>query len=475
MKKLSKFLAIIALVSIIGTAEAQNVSPVDFMRYNPYQMNTNPAADLPYESVMSLVIGNIGVNLQNTTLRYDNLFEFDEQGRPALINLRQLANSVKKNNFLGVDAQVDFFTLFRRTNYGIITFNYGVKAHADARANDGLFKLFGYGNGAFVGEDNPAVIDMSLNAIGYQELAVGYQINITDKLSLGWKGKLLLGVANVKTDACHVKLVTDADSYALRMQEHIALRSSFPGVFYVNDEGNLSTRGKFNITDLFQNPGFGIDFAAEYRFDEKWSAVAAIHDLGFIHWRLNNFSMKGDINDMGQFYDNGDFLYNGVDVDQMQLIVSDKDYREEFMDTLNQYFQTQWDSMGSYTAMLSPNLMFRANYDLNPCHRFSAQLQGRFMGSGFRPALTLAYCGSFWNNVNVCVTYTMMPHSYDNIGLGFSWMIETCNVYLTTNNLIGCFKPLNASGFNAQVGIVFNLWLPERRYVKPAKQTAYME
>ena len=128
MKKLSKFLAIIALVSIIGTAEAQNVSPVDFMRYNPYQMNTNPAADLPYESVMSLVIGNIGVNLQNTTLRYDNLFEFDEQGRPALINLRQLANSVKKNNFLGVDAQVDFFTLFRRTNYGIITFNYGVKA-----------------------------------------------------------------------------------------------------------------------------------------------------------------------------------------------------------------------------------------------------------------------------------------------------------------------------------------------------------
>jgi hypothetical protein len=54
-------------------------------------------------------------------------------------------------------------------------------------------------------------------------------------------------------------------------------------------------------------------------------------------------------------------------------------------------------------------------------------------------------------------------------------MIETCNIYLTTNNLIGCFKPLNASGFNAQVGIVFNLWLPERRYVKPAKQTAYME
>ena len=56
-----------------------------------------------------------------------------------------------------------------------------------------------------------------------------------------------------------------------------------------------------------------------------------------------------------------------------------------------------------------------------------------------------------------------MPHSYDNIGLGVSAMIETCNIYLTTNNLIGLFKPLNASGFNARVGIVFNLF-PERRY-----------
>jgi len=469
MNKLSRILAVIALASVIGTTDAQNVSPVDFMRYNPYQMNTNPATDLPYESVMSLLIGNIGLDVQNTTLRYDNLFEFDEQGRPSLINLRQFADSMKKNNYLSADTQVDFFTLFRRTRHGRITINWGVKAQTDVRCNDGLFKLLGYGNGAFVGEGNPAMVDVSFNMTGYQELAVGYQINVTDKLSLGGKAKLLFGVANVKTKAGDIQLITDADSYALRLKEHIALRSSFPSVFYINDAGNLATRGKFNIGDLFQNPGFGIDFAAEYRFNEQWSAVAAVRDLGFIHWRLNNFSMTGDINDAGQFYDNGDFLYDGVDVDQMQLILSDKDYREQFMDTLKQYFQVEFDQMGKYNTMLNTNLMFRTNYDLNPCNRFSAQVQGRFLGSGFRPALTLAYCGSFWNNLNVCATYTIMPHSYDNIGLGLSWMIATCNIYLTTNNLLGCFKPLNASSFNAQVGIVFNLWMPERRYVKPAK------
>ena len=160
-------------------AGAQTVSPVDFMRYNPYQINANLATDLPYESVMSMIVGNIGVGVQNTTLRYDKLFEFDAQGRPALVNLRQFANSVKPDNFMGVNANVDLFTLYRRTRHGLLTVNWGVKAQADARCNDGLFKLLGYGNGAFVGEDNPATLHMSLDAKVYQEWAVGYQINIS--------------------------------------------------------------------------------------------------------------------------------------------------------------------------------------------------------------------------------------------------------------------------------------------------------
>ena len=58
MKKLHKVLLAIALAWVVGVAEAQNVSPVDFMRFNPYQINANPATDLPYESVMTILIGN---------------------------------------------------------------------------------------------------------------------------------------------------------------------------------------------------------------------------------------------------------------------------------------------------------------------------------------------------------------------------------------------------------------------------------
>jgi hypothetical protein len=51
-----------------------------------------------------------------------------------------------------------------------------------------------------------------------------------------------------------------------------------------------------------------------------------------------------------------------------------------------------------------------------------------------------------------------MPNSYDNIGLGISGrLFKTCNIYLTTNNVIGLFAPMNASGMNVQAGIVFVL------------------
>ena len=254
MNKAYRFVAVLAMMLAVVSVQAQEVSPVDFMRFNPYQMNANPATDLPYESVMSLVIGNIGLNVNNTGLCYDNCFDFDGQGRPETLNLRKLANSMKEKNFLGLNVHVDLFTLYRRLNKGLLTINYGVKAQTDAKYNDGLFKLVGYGNGSFVGENNPVKVNMDVNAVGYQEFAVGYQRNITDQLSVGGKAKVLFGIANVATDVIDAKLFTDADSYALCLQENVGVHAALPNVFYIKD-GKLMKDGPFSVGELFRNPG----------------------------------------------------------------------------------------------------------------------------------------------------------------------------------------------------------------------------
>ena len=121
-------------------------------------------------------------------------------------------------------------------------------------------------------------------------------------------------------------------------------------------------------------------------------------------------------------------------------------------------FKLEFAPLEKYNTMLNTNVLLRGNYDLDAHNRFSLQAQGRFLGSGFRPAMTLAYNGYFYDKLDVCVTYTMMPHSYDNIGLGIAGRLwKTCQIYLTTNNVLSFFKPLNTSGLNARVGVVFVL------------------
>ena len=78
MKKLIRAITLIALFLAFVPTWAQTVSPVDFMRFNPYQMNANPATDLPYQSVMSLVIGNIGLDaLQALNVDRNGLDDMD--------------------------------------------------------------------------------------------------------------------------------------------------------------------------------------------------------------------------------------------------------------------------------------------------------------------------------------------------------------------------------------------------------------
>jgi hypothetical protein len=462
MKKIVFVIFVLALMMGMNAAKAQQVSPVDFMKMNPYQMKSNPAAKLPYESVMSIAIGNTNLSLQHTGLRFDNFFDFDAQGVPTTLNLRKLANGLNESNFLGINSETQLFTLYRSVGKGMLTFDWGVKVRGDLRFSDDLFKLLAYGNSVFVGEGNPANVDVNLNLNAYREFAVGYQHSINEKLSIGGRAKLLFGLANLATSNANVKLFTDPDSYALRIMENVGVMASLPRVFTL-ENGVLNANGGFIWSDLFRNVGFGMDLGVEYRFNEHFGVMAAVNDLGFIRWKLNNVKLESKIEDAGQFYDDDSFLFNGLDTDQLQLFISDEYYRERFLDTLKQYFPMELTNANKYTTGLNTNVLLRGYYDIDGKNRFTLQAQGMFYNSGFRPAVTLAYSGSFFKKIDVCASYTVMKDSYDNIGLGLAFNLGVFHIYAASNNVIGLFKPLNTSALDAQVGIVFNLWKAEKR------------
>lgn len=456
MKTMNRIVMTCGLALAVVFANAQEVSPVDFMRMNPYQIKTNPAESLPYSSVFSILIGNASVGLQNSGLYYDNAFDFDANGVPKMLNLRKLADGLSDENYLGINASNNFFTLYRRLSKGMLTIGYDIRMQGEASYNGSIFKMLGYGNSLFVGDDNPATLNVNANLMAFQQLSVGYQLDVTEKLSFGVRGKLLLGLANVTTDVFNVNLYLDPSTYSIRVQEDAAMRMCVPRVLVVKD-GKLKLNKDIGFDELFKNPGFGLDLGAEYHITDQIGVVAAVTDLGFISWSGNDIAVTGKVNDVGPYYDNGDFLFTGLNGEQIQNIISDPDYREKFVDTLKQYFMPTFSETDKYTTKLNTNLMLRGYYDINPQNRVTLQLQGQFMGTGFRPAATLAYSGSFFKMLDVCATYTIMKDSYTNFGIGLGGNFGPFHIYAATGNIFDVFNPLNAKNFNAQAGIVFNL------------------
>ena len=456
MNKSIKTICFLLLAFVVLQLKAQEVSPVDFMKTNPYQLRSNPSADLPYDSHVSVGIGNICGDFRNLDFRMDNLFRYDASGRPSVIDLNYFAESLQPENGLNSTLDLEVLGFGKKTRHGYVTFSHRVRFQWANNINDDLFRLAAYGNAAFAGRDNPADVKLDLNALCFQEFAFGYRINATPHLSLGGRVKLLFGVAEARTEACNVKIITDED-YSLCLTEDLALRMTSPMPFQITNNKIEFENSRFNVADLFHSPGFGIDLAAEYRFDGHFSLMAAVNDLGFIHWKKKGVILNGDIVDNGQFYDEGSFLFQGIDINELRSILSDSEYRNKYFNDMKDYFNFETENIDSYTTMLHTNILLRGTYALNDKHRFIAQLQGYCSGLGVRSAMTLAYNATLNRTFDLCATYSVMKRSFDNLGLGFTCNLKFFHIYAATNNIMGCFKPLNTSGVNFQAGIVFTV------------------
>lgn len=456
MKKL-KIFSIAVLTFVSAMAAAQNVSPVDFMDTNPYQLRNNPSAVMPYDSHFSLVVGNLSGDFRNLDFRLKNAFVYDNTGRPSIVDLKQLANSLNPVNSMNSAFDMEVLGFGRKSRHGYVTYSHRIRFQSACDYSDDLFQLAASGNAAFVGENNPADMKMDMNLMAFQEFALGYQICPTEKLSVGGRVKLLLGAAEAKTEACNVKLYTDPETYALHLCEDMAVRVASPMPFHVADGEIAFNNSRFDVGDLFCSPGFGIDLAAAYRIDDHFSLTAAVNDLGFISWNKTGVMLNSQIANQGDFYDDGSFLFQGLDVNDIQKLVSDEAYRKWFVENLGNYFDFTSENLQSYTTSLHTNFLLRGTYSLNEKHRFAAQFQGYCSGLGFRPTLTLAYNGNLNKHFDLCATYTMMRKSYDNIGFGVTCNLKFFHIYVATNNIIGCFNPLNTSGVNVQAGIFFTV------------------
>lgn len=451
-------------MSVTMTSKAQNdgiaLTLLPHLSYNNYY---NPGAPIESKFVLGAGVSNIGVSVFNSSIRYKNMFGFNENGVPNSIDANKFINSLEEHdNFITTNFSMDILRLGLRLNRLFIDFDCRLKYNNEINFSKDFIGFFVNGNGNYLGYDNPADFNIGFDINVLTEVSLGIQYDITDKLTVGIRPKVLLGVLNVSVNDDQTKIYTHPDTYAMWADVNVNMQAS--SILKMDD---VHTIGDFqtlfneidinNMFDFKQNLGYGIDFGASYTFNKHAGVSAGVYDLGFIKWEKSKEKHN---------HKEGVVLNDAIITDYNSLLDMNFNFEEMYKGIVDEVWSNDSLSDGlGYTTSLKTRVILQGYFELFPMARFTAISQLYYANDKYRPSFTFAYSGSFFRFLNFTASYTVTKYSANTVGAGLSLNLGPLNVYAVTDNLL-IFSKLNASplemattygGANARLGVVFTL------------------
>ncbi len=462
MKKIYRLL-LLAFLFVSLTAKSQNdgitMTLLPHLSYNNYY---NPAMPTESKVVFGVGISNIGFSVYNSSIKYKNLLSHDDN--MVYLNANKFLNSLDEHdNFINTNMSLDIIRVGFKVKRFFFDINYRFRFNTEVHYARDFLGFFINGNGNYLG-DSPADLSVGVDLNAFSETSLGIQYAINDKLTVGIRPKFLAGIANLSINDDNTQIYTDADTYEMTADVNINIKASTLldmdinrigdiGA-YIDTIGNIPFRDMYTIKD---NMGFGIDFGASYIFNERFGVAAGVYDLGWITWR--NSKEKHNHKD--------NVVLNDALIDDFENLV---DMNFNFEDLYLDLVESVWDDDSlyvgdDYRTSLKTRIMVQGYYELMPMARFTAIAQMYYIKEKFRPALTLAYSGSFFEFLNLTASYTASRYAGNALGLGIGVNIGPLNIYAVTDNIMIVSK-LNASTLkmltsyktaNVRLGLVFTI------------------
>ncbi len=461
MKKIYKLL-VVAFLFVTATAKAQNdgitMTLLPHLSYNNYY---NPAMPIDSKAVFGIGVSNIGLSAYNSSVKYGNLLV--DNGDVMTLNANKLINSLEEHdNFINTDFSLDIIRAGFRVKRFFFDINCRFRFNGEFHYSKDFLGFFINGNGNYLGRNNPADFSIGVDVNAFTEMSLGVQYAINDKLTIGVRPKFLIGVANISVNDDQTKIYTDPNNYEMIADVNINIKASTLFNADINRIGDISaymdTISEMTVDEMLtvkENIGFGIDFGASYKIDDHFGVAAGVYDLGYIRWR--NPKEKHNHKD--------NVVVNDALIDDFEDLV---DMNLNFEEIYTGLIEDIWDNDslyngGDYRTSLKTRIMLQGYWELNPLVRFTAIGQMYYVNEKFRPALTLAYSGSFLEILNLTASYTASKYAGNSIGLGFGVNCGPLNIYAVTDNIMILSK-LNASTMemltsykaaNVRLGLVF--------------------
>jgi hypothetical protein len=425
MKRKITFL--ILLVTVTAASMSAQTSQVLYYMNLPQRTTLNPAFQPSGRTYVGLpVISDISFRLDNNFMSLSDLFSggiisdttftFLEPGE----DLDNFIAGLGDKNSLEPQVGIQLFGLAFTVGKDLrISFDITERFDANIVLPRDLLRLGIEGDESFIGRS----IDLSslrMDFKYYHEIGLGASKNITEKLRVGARVKLLSGVTSAYLKNNGLTLTVNED-FTHTLDADVAFNLSAPFTFTTDEDGVIHgvdfdderfESGNATMSYLlgFRNPGLGIDLGAEYRFNDMFAVSAALTDLGFIRWKRDRTEVLGKTT----------IEMNGLTMqDVYDESLSFGDLINWALDSIQNAIEIV-DAPGAFTTYLPFSLTAGASF--TPVEFFTAGVlsQTRFEGKQVHEAFTLSGNINFSNAFSATLAYTLANRRYDNLGFGLA-------------------------------------------------------
>ncbi len=306
-----KFLVAASIFATAITAQAQYLRTSYFMEGASTRVQMNPGLQ-PTRGYLNLpLIGGFNVTANTNSLGINDIIDITKDGNDFLNN-NTLYNSLQQDNRFNLNLNTNLLSFGWIKGKNFWSVNAGLRMDIGAQINKDMFTMMRTMNSFDI--DNIAgrehtykMGNQSINMNAYAEVGLGLSRRITEKLTVGARAKVLLGLARTEVNIEQFDLNLEVPevkvgqedfseedwygkNYSYDAKANVVTTLKGGGMTF--DENNMINGFDLDASSFgIAGTGFGIDLGASYSIFNNLTVSAAVLDLGVMKWNKNNTTM----------------------------------------------------------------------------------------------------------------------------------------------------------------------------------------
>ncbi|MBO4778906.1 MAG: hypothetical protein J5588_10505 [Bacteroidales bacterium] len=367
-------------------------------------------------------------------------------------NFDDFLKKLRKVNNFSTELQLDFL------NFG---FKAGEKSYVSFDLSERMFFNFGLPRSLieFAAKGNDVVREadftgLGVNVMDFHQFAIGYKREFSKKFSLGFRAKMLVGVADVHTKSSHLVLTTAEKTNYMRVESEYTVSTNVPLEVKLDEEGYVEDISMQSFDDQSVGSlikqygvstgsyGFAMDWGFASDINSSLSCYFSIEDLGFIDWKRNAASFS--------LYDEDSMRFEGVKVNDLDAGNFENVVNlDSIVGNFNEITYTE----GDYRTWLPTKFYLGAKYKFAKRASLGALAKFELLPHSVRPSITLSANFKPFKFTAATISYSYLDGNFNNLGLGFTVHPGCFQWYLVSDNLLGAaLFPANTRSVGVRMG-----------------------